>query len=89
MESVDRQDRGSLYQSTAHKQVFKQSFPDDFIVSGRFGEGGKHSGLSIQTVEGMEAGTDLIRSVWPDRRVVLPALDHRSGRTATVEITLT
>jgi hypothetical protein len=37
----------------------------------------------------MEVCTDLIRSVWPDRRAFLPALDHRSGRTATVEITLT
>lgn len=89
MKSVDRQDRDSLSQSTAHKQVFKRSFPDDFTVSGRFGEGGQNSGLSIQTVEGMEVCTDLIRSVWPDRRAFLPALDHRSGRTATVEITLT
>jgi serine protease Do len=41
-----------------------------------------------QAVEGVEGFTNLISSLPPHQRVVLRALDHRSGRTGTVEITL-
>lgn len=41
-----------------------------------------------QEIEDLEGFTNLISSLPPHQRVDLVALDHRTGRTGTVEITL-
>jgi hypothetical protein len=77
-ETVDRRDQGSTLQSNAQTRVFKRSLQTILLPQAGLQKGDMILAVRDQTIEGVQGCTNLINSAPQHRKVVLPALDHRS-----------